>query len=48
MSDAALSLVDIAFDPILHTDIPCENWMCFTLLPLSVWQEIVLYVRQTC
>ena len=24
------------------------NLACFTLFPLSVWQEIVFHVRQTC
>ena len=33
---------------ILRTRIPCENWTCFTLFPLSVWQEIVFHARQTC
>ena len=33
---------------ILHTGTLCKNWMCFTLFPLSVWQEIVFHARQTC
>ena len=27
---------------------PCWIWACFTLFPLSVWQEIVFHERQTC
>ena len=30
------------------TQVPFENWLSFTLLPLSVWKEIVFHARQTC
>ena len=32
---------------ILHTGIPCENWTCFSLFSLSIWQEIVFHATQT-
>ena len=42
-------VIEIALDE-LHPShrCTCEYWTCFTVFPLSVWQEIVFHARQTC
>ena len=30
------------------SQVPCLIWPCFTLFPLTVWQEIGFHARLTC